>query len=191
MTLLQLFLSEQSQPWITVGKDVQYYHDKVNNILYFQCSSSDSDWKYNFRFPRLAYKQAETTWYIHGGFKIVWDSAKEAIQQIIKENKGLSIVGYSHGGPLAAMAHEEYWFQYGEQPDTYIFGSPRFLYCRNSKKVISRFSTIHNIQNIGDIVTHLPLYCMGFRNVGNIEKIGSKLWFTGHNPEQYIGGLYV
>ena len=180
-----------NRQWKTIGNDVQYDLDIHNKILYFQCSVSHEDWKINFDFPAIPYKKTNYVWMIHRGFLKDWKSIQDILSLLYEAIPDLTIVGYSHGSVLACLAHEDYLYRTGKQPTTYVFGCPRFLWNWNYKQIEPRFSNVHNIQNIGDIVTHVPFKWMGYRDVGQIEKIGSNYWLSGHTPEQYIGGLYV
>lgn len=179
--------------WKTIGSDVQY--KLIDKTLYFQQSNSNSDWKYNFSFPAIPYKNMEELFFVHRGFKKLWKEIRDEINKLDFD----TIVGYSHGGALATLAHEDYLFRKGVQPKTYVFGCPRILWFP-FKGIRERFSNITYIKNPLDIVTKIPPAIFGYRRVygelislkGNSKKpLDTKLllWITGHTPEDYIQRL--
>ena len=85
--MLKPFQSLQEGPWITSGIDVQYRIECIDNVahLYFQCTSSDSDWKHNFDFMVKPYKNMKETWFAHRGFVALWHSVRDEILAKLKD----------------------------------------------------------------------------------------------------------
>jgi len=204
----ELFQQCLDAPYITIGDDFQYWYDGERTI-YFQCSSSDSDWKKNLDFfpiPIKPYKDMPITWYAHRGFVKVWKSVRDTILPIVKEIYAKRfvprIIGYSHGAAIAVLAHEDVIFTtlgfiktngvvdflYGEgmEPETIVFGCPRVIWMSN--KINERFYGIDNYQVRGDVVTNIPPKLFGFRHVGDILKLGNwfPIWPWRHEPKNYL-----
>jgi hypothetical protein len=188
--LRKLFSITNSGPWNTAGNDTQY---KVaveckRIILAFAPSSSKQDWIDNFAFPVRPYRDMPYGWLAHGGFVRAWKAARDAIvadvMSILGDNQ-LVITGYSHGGALATLAHENFVF-HGLIPMTVIFGSPRVLWMP-PKALRHRFRDVTVIRNRGDIVTHLPPWLFGYQHVGEIVKIGKPrmIGVRPHYPVEY------
>jgi hypothetical protein len=177
--MLELFNRVNKGPWTTVGDDLQYRVE--DNILFFQCSKSERDWRNNFDFPAEPYR--DCGWKVHRGFKRVWKSGMDTILPILLSLSDPVIVGYSHGGPLAMMAHEAYWWETQKQPRTTVFGSPRFLYDVHPD-ILFRWSKVINCQVRGDLVTCLPPWYIA---PGHRYQVGPRRlpWPTNHTPEAY------
>ena len=184
MDLYALFNRVVKGPWTTVGLDLQYRFE--NNFLFFQQTASMEDWKNNFDFADVAYKDSDVKWRVHRGFKRVWKSGSDEILAKALDIDDLNVVGYSHGGPMAGLLHEAYWYNKRKQPRTYTFGSPRFAY-RLPTAVKGRFSRLINIQAGGDLVTCLPPSLFGYEHVGQIYLFGDEIvpLPSRHVPDNY------
>ena len=186
---LEAFRAVRRGPWVTVGDDIQYrFEPGPISRLYFQCSASERDWWNNFDFPAVPYRDTPVPWLIHRGFKRVWKSGEKEILPLILGAKNLEIYGYSHGGPLASLSHETYFFHKGYYPHTTTFGSPQFLWFWNYGSVYNRFEGVRNIQVNGDIVGLLPGTLLGYRHVGVVMRMGPERIFPlprYHTPEAY------
>lgn len=180
-----------------VGEDVSYSVVVTENeiILVFQGSYEKADWHNNFRFWVKPYKKMPKLWLCHAGFLRAWKSGKDSITKeiigLIADHpaKRLVITGYSHGAALATLAHE--WFVFnGYYPRTHVFGCPRVLWIP-SKAIRSRFNALSSYGTRGDIVTHVPPACFGYRHVRKIIRIGERRFMSHkpHYPECYISGL--
>ena len=111
-------------PWKEVGDDVDYAFVEQGDMLfiYFQGSSSISDWVRNFLFPAKPYKDMGIPYRVHRGFLAAWKEVEDIIIKKITEEvkhefgpkeykwKHITVIGYSHGGALAAFCHECVWF---------------------------------------------------------------------------------
>jgi triacylglycerol lipase len=185
--LKEYFTTVLEGPWKTAGEDVQY--KIINKVLYLAGSNSFTDWKHNFDFPIEPYKKMPIVWYAHRGFISAWKSARDKILFDTKNNSVHTIVGYSFGGALATLAHEDYIFNYGDGINTYTFGSPRVVW--DSSGIKSRFDKLIRVKVNGDIVTHLPFAFLGFNHVGKCITYGPKSFprIMKHIPREYLAQL--
>ena len=102
----------------------------------------------------------------------------------------LTISGYSHGGALAILAHEDFTFHGLSFVTGYAFGAPRVVWMP-SKTVASRFSMLTRVRMRGDLVTKLPPWMTGYRHVGSDKPFGAwqppNPW--AHKSRHYVGEL--
>lgn len=172
-------------PWSTTGDDVQYRIEANGKLgrLFFQCSRSDADWKNNLNFPALPYKRMSEKWYVHGGFLKAWKSCRDSIAQKVEHFDVLEIYGYSIGGAMAVLAHEDFVFSNGILPNTVTFGCPNVLW----GKTINRFDNVLNYRVRGDIVGMLPPTWLGYHVPGTTKMMGPHSWpsVDKHKPEAY------
>ena len=110
-------------PYEETGHDVDYaFVEDIKThtlIIYFQGSSSVWDWTRNFLFKKRPYKDMDKPYRVHRGFLAAWKEVEDIIIAKITEKddpllcnkwKHIIVVGYSHGGALAAFCHECVWF---------------------------------------------------------------------------------
>ena len=170
-------------PWITSGDDVQYRieNDGYHTIVYFQGSVSRRDWIDNFDFFVVPYRGA--TWLAHRGFIRKYKSVSDEIMDKVKDCKSISFVGYSQGAALALLAHEDFTYRFGIQPESYVYGCPRVLWFFNP----GRFDGLHIINHCRDIVGRIPFAIMGFRHANKVVYHG-KRGFPG--IEYHLFGSY-
>jgi len=194
MTKLQLFQSCLEGPWKTAGIDTQYKiaDSGTHRLLSFQGSSSGQDWKDNFAFPVKPYRFQSIPWLAHGGFVRAWKAAEDQVLSDVRKDlsdRFLLIAGYSHGGAIGVLAHEDCGYN-GFDPHTDAFGSPRILWLPG-QEIRQRFTnlTVHRCR--GDIVGHIPPALMGYSHVGRLEKIGPNriISHKPHYAECYIDAL--
>jgi len=170
----------------TVGEDVNYAFVKEGKHLYiyFQGSSSTTDWIRNFTFPAKPYKDMKIPYRVHRGFLAAWKEVEDIIIEKITEKdsnnefvwKQITVVGYSHGGALAAFCHECCWFWRPDLREGSLFGygfeAPRIYAGWHVKKELKeRWSKFLVIRDNNDLVTHCPPSLFGFCHVSNILKI--------------------
>lgn len=167
-------------------------------FLLFQCSNGLEDWKNNFDFPAVPYKDMGERWFCHKGFLRVWKSIEPQISDYIKNSRAqkMSVVGYSHGAAIATLAHEYVWFL---RPDLrpslsgYGFGCPRCYFGAPLKASLrERWKNFYPVRNVNDIVTHLPPALLGFRHVNRVIEIGTRGKYSridAHRPESYLAEL--
>ena len=172
----------------TVGNDVNYAFEEDTKTytltIYFQGSSSTTDWVRNFLFKKKPYKDMEIPYRVHRGFLEAWKEVEDIIIDKILEKdvdgnfcwKHIVVVGYSHGGALAAFCHECVWFH---RPDLreeglegYGFEAPRIYGGWHVKKSLQeRWAKFTVIRTNNDLVTHCPPALFRFCHVGKILKI--------------------
>lgn len=182
----------------TIGNDVNYKFDIEGSHLYIYFQGSKDiradkgwiDWLRNFWFfptKKKPYKGMEDPFYVHSGFLSAWKEIDDLIiSEIIKTNgfgrylyDEITVVGYSHGGALATLAHECCWFYRPDIRDhliTYAFEAPRAYGGFKTKKSLKeRWETCFVFRNGKDIVTRCPPRLFGFCHVGNIIQINGDL----------------
>ena len=181
------------------GDDVNYGFLEEGDQLYifFQGSNSISDWIRNFLFPAKPYKDMGIPYRVHRGFLAAWKEVEDIIIDKISNSrwKHITVVGYSHGGALAAFCHECVWYW---RPDLrvgglegYGFEAPRIYAGWHVKKALKeRWETFRVIRNKNDIVTHCPPAIFRFCHVGTIIKIGKGLSTKDYKWPKCIGAHY-
>lgn len=202
--LLKYFNTCWSLEYDVVGKDVNYKFVPYGNTLeiYFQGSSSTTDWLRNFAFAKKPYKDMTITFRVHSGFLEAWKEVEDLVIAKIKEKdknnkykfKKITVVGYSHGAALAALCHEcvNYY-----RPDAKLLGlgfeAPRiYAGFKVKKELVRRWEHFYVIRNDTDIVTHMPPKIFGYCDVGNELHIGRFMKFgliDSHRPENIIPTL--
>ena len=189
-----------------IGDSVNYAFVENDRTLYiyFQGSNSITDWVRNFLFPAKPYKDMGIKYRVHRGFLAAWKEVEDLIiskinETIYKKNKDnvfeevkrwtrIIIIGYSHGGALAAFCHECVWFHRPDlrigQLEGYGFEAPRIYAGWWVKKSLKeRWKTFTVIRCNNDIVTHCPPALFGFCHVGKILKIkGDTKLVKNHLP---------
>ena len=85
------------------------------------------------------------------------------------------ISGYSHGGAIAALAHEYVWFNRPDLRDNiegYAFEPPRVFWGWKIPKALKeRWNGFRVYRNGQDIVTHVPPVLFGYHHVGKMIHI--------------------
>lgn len=214
MKLSQLFYKcAYEVSYSKAGEDVDYAFVEDGNTLYiyFQGSMSITDWIRNFLFGKKPYKDMEISYRVHRGFLAAWKEVEDIIIAKVCEDddngykwKHIVIVGYSHGGALAAFCHECVWFW---RPDLreaglegYGFEAPRIYAGFKVKKALKeRWEKFTIIRDNNDIVTHCPPSIFGYSHVGEIIKVSGdpslvNKWYLpkcikSHFPEVVFDGL--
>jgi hypothetical protein len=198
--ILDVFKSTIAGPWETAGADVQFRIDGCS--IYFQGSVSGEDWKTNFNFPVKPYRDMPAPWLAHGGFVKAWKSARETIMPRIKDFRSVYIFGYSLGGAMAQLCHEDIAFNYpGMTTYSYTFGSPRVFYLP-PRAIRERLYGHIRFHNVGDIVPHMPPAIMGYRHAGADVSVGSlghflktifpiKAWDQLPGAKMHLTGAYL
>lgn len=179
-------------PYEETGNDVDYafVEEKDTLYIYFQGSSSTTDWIRNFLFPAKPYKDMKIPYRVHRGFLAAWKEVEDIIIEKITEVKNpkaplelqepkwkhIVVVGYSHGGALSAFCHECVWFW---RPDLrekglegYGFEAPRiYAGWKVKKELKERWEKFTVIRDGNDLVTHCPPALFGFCHVGSMLKV--------------------
>lgn len=188
MSLLEKFNECNSDGWTTAGLDVQY--KVVGDTLFFQPSHGSSDWRYNFKAARSVYDNSDIPFVGHRGFNELWYSVRRDIEKLSFRK----ICGYSQGGALAVLAHENYYHRFGSEPDvTWTFGCPPSIF-EPTLELEMRFSNVINWHNPRDIVYYAPMI-LGYKHVGQCRTLHGNVkrpddcglieWISGHSPDEY------
>lgn len=194
MTLLELFQNcDRNVRYESVGKDVNYAFVERGSIsnrtlyIYFQGSSQKEDWLRNFMFKKRPYKDMKIRYRVHRGFLKAWKEVEDIIIDKVTQKdyvgpyhfykyRRIVIIGYSHGGALAAFCHECVWFH---RPDLrssglegYGFEAPRIYGGFKVKKELAeRWEKFTVIRTNNDIVTHMPPRIFSYSDVGTLMQI--------------------
>lgn len=195
MNKLELFkMCNQDEIYTQIGDGVDYafVEDPGTATLYifFEPSDGLDDWRNNFSYWRRPYKDMEVSYRVHGGFLKCWKTVEKiVIAKILEEDpmevgsyrwRKVVVVGYSHGGALAALCHECVWFHRGDLRERdgligYGFEAPRvYAGLWIKKELKARWKNFTVVRNKNDLVTHMPPLCFFFRHVGALEKIGKR-----------------
>lgn len=233
LKLSQLFANcAWNVPYQEVGDGVNYAFVEEGDhlFIYFQGSYQVTDWVRNFLFKKRPYKDMKIPYRVHRGFCDAWKEVEDIVIAKIQEKiavsledpeaisetytlendfdykwKHITIVGYSHGGALAAFCHECVWFW---RPDLrkdglvgYGFEAPR-IYGGFSVKddLKERWATFKVIRCNNDIVTHCPPFIFRFCHVSSIIQINGDIslapqkWYIpkcvkSHFPQVVYDGL--
>lgn len=161
--------------------------------LRFEESRSSIDWKLNFSFLRQPYRGMKPRFRVHSGFLKKYKSIRTTLFDVLAKSEytTIEILGYSQGGALALLAHEDIWFH---KPDfregklfTITFATPKVFGWRAPKE---RWHGVVRIQNGNDAVTKIPFWFLGYKHVGTPINLGSKrVWWKislkEHLPDSY------
>ena len=225
-TLIELFdICNNRRDYTTItradGKktyEVDYKFEEDDDgrtlYIYFEPSDGNVDWRVNFAYWRKPYKDMAVNYRVHGGFLESWKLIADAIGAKIREvvepeidddghwnwkYKKIVIVGYSHGGALAALCHEFVWYNRVDLRDGGVIGisfdGPRIyggLWVPQALR--ERWAHFHVIRNANDLITHLPPVVFLFRHVGHLEKVGAlrpkaqvlKEWAASHFKDKML-----
>lgn len=154
----------------TIGDSVNFKFIRNDDTLYiyFQGSNSITDWVENFMFTQKVYKEFR----VHKGFYRAYSQVRDLMLDVIYNGnyKNIIVVGYSHGGALCQLAHEDIVYHFPQlNVHSYAFESPRCL--KVSKKYRERWKNLTVIRNGCDIVTHCPPKIFGYTDLGTMIKI--------------------
>ena len=186
--------------------DTEYNIEVKGEEVYLklQGSVSEADWISNFNFfAQLRFhffkgklkKPFKTFFFVHRGIYEKWlsirQSVHEQIDPLLKEGYRLYIHGFSQGGGLVQIVHEDFWYYlYENGMDTskvksWAFASPMVFGWLASRVFRQRFKNLTVVINRNDIVTKVPGLLLGFRNYGKVIKIG-KFNFSVFMPWKWL-----
>lgn len=183
------------------GGDYAVQVDGDTLYLLFEWSDGAEDWKSNFDFPVVAYKNGEVEWKCHRGFLARWKAMRDDIEKIASgilmtdpAVRNITCIGYSHGAAIAVLATEDMEYLYGKYFNVkgYGFGAPRVLWGTLPQEVTKRLKNFTTIRNVPDLVTHVPPALFGYHNAGTLKKVGSLGKYgpiKAHTPEAYLAEL--
>jgi len=110
-------------------------------------------------------------WRVHKGFARVWLSGNDTVMEELREKTerllGFRLVfcGFSHGGPLAMLAAQNWHHRTGERCECVTFGSPKLAWGDAAQRVLQNAMILTNWINRADAVTEVPFRRWGFRHV--------------------------
>jgi hypothetical protein len=175
-----------------------YGTKESNGVLsiYFRPTYPNLDeWLNNLNFLVIPYSNMKRKFLVHRGFlkayksirKDLWDTVEEFL---VIHNK-VRIYGYSRGGALATLAHEDLNYKFNADIKTITFGAPRVFSWFTPR---DRFTGLTNYIVKTDLVTKVPPWWLGFTRVGNTEVMSLNqpgvIWSTRHHfPGVYVGQL--
>ena len=177
--------------------DIAFTEEGDRLFIWFAGSNSVTDWLRNFMFKKKPYKDMAIPWRAHRGFLAAWKEAEDTVIEKILEPaepgtydwgykwKEIVIVGYSHGGALAAFCHECVWFHRQDLRENglvgYGFEAPRiFGGFKVPGDLEERWRTFAVVRNKNDIVTHCPPAIFRFCHVGRVMQIGQRSKLNRH-----------
>ena len=203
MTLYNQFILTRTKPFNQENTETDtqwdYTVDGNNLVLRFDETRSKRDWLDNFDFLRVPYRNMKPRFRVHRGFLRKYKSIRSEIHAVITDNniQRVQIYGFSQGGALATLAHEDIWFHFenlregAENLTTYVFGSPRVV---SWFAPAQRWHHLFRIENGNDPVTKIPFPFFGYKHVGTPLHFGhQKRWFlfrvNDHYPNSYSDSL--
>lgn len=192
MTPKELFRSHLACKWKTIGTDFQYSVIKSGMTVRLDICGSNSvpDWISNLDFAVAAYKRMPRPWLAHRGFLKAWhevnDKVCAEVSALMSPGDEVLVVGYSRGGALATLAHEDLRFR-GFACDTHAFGSPRVLWFP-AEWLRGRFQGLHRYSVRGDPVTRLAPAAFGYSHVGELHLYGR---YSLPLPSRHLSAYYL
>lgn len=172
--------------------NVMYFRKAFKNeyVIVIKGSDDFKDWKNNFEFSKLYFRNGE----VHKGF------FKQAVKIFRSENfknkdKKITIVGHSSGAAVAqalALLLESLNFKY---LNIITLGSPR-VFCLKLVRYFNKNIKHYRIVNGIDIVTFLPPIIFNYFHTGLKIQIGKAKWYKNllylffkslkdHKPDLY------
>jgi len=166
-------------PWNTSGEDVQWKTLLIDDTPYlvFQGSNSDIDWRNNFRFAVVVYKNQESKLLAHRGFVRAWKSCNDEVMNSFielcnKTDKTPIITGHSFGGAMSVLASEDFYYRTKRKTNVITFGAPKVLWGKDSVNYVLTCADFTMYSQNNDIVPKCPPIC-GYKHP-NQTMIGDK-----------------
>ena len=184
MSLQKYFSQCTSGGWKTSKTtDTQYKIEEDDDTLsvIFQGSVSRLDWLYNFWFSVIPYKKMSNLFFVHAGFLKKYKSIREDVRfQALKAKslrKKFKLLGFSQGGSLAIVAHEDIRSQLGMPVETIVFGASAVFSFIGGKVLRSRLENVTRVENGNDIVTKILGWLL-YKHYGKVVHIGKpRKWY--------------
>ena len=204
--LLELFREcNKDEIYREAGIEVNFAFKRAEDdtlLIFFEPSDGGVDWRNNFAFKKKPYKDMDVDYKVHRGFLKCWKAVEDIVIQKVTEKardgaykwRRVVIVGYSHGGALAAFCHECVWFHREDLrhvADGIVgigFEAPRIYGARTLNPALgTRWNNFFVICNYNDLVTKVPPSWFGFAHVGKVlcmrtrRKVGC---IKAHTPRE-------
>lgn len=176
--------------------DTQFYIEKKEDgevVIVFKESDSGVDWKNNFHFWKVAYRDADIPFTAHSGFLRCWKEVRHYIEDKVKElnPSSITVTGWSYGGAISVLCLEDMVYCFPDVPSRMVtFGAPRVLGWRNWRKIKKRWENSVQLRNGSDVVTAVPFFNLGFHHAVRRTQIGNAPNFFGwfkSGTYHYIG----
>jgi len=176
--------------YTTVGlhMDVKKHVDPVGRCIYcmFQGSNGFWDWFHNLLAIPTTIEPVEGCGFrVHAGFNRVWRSGSEWVMDALEgwlsrrqfQDFKLIFTGFSHGGPLAVLATNEWHHRTGRKEDCIIFGSPKLAHGSRAVTALQHSGNHRHWSNPHDAIVHVPPRRWDFQHVDQ-----SNIWVEGNRP---------
>jgi len=164
---------------IGLNMDFRIRVDPEGQYIYVEFKGSDgfSDWFHNLlAIPQTIEPIEGCGFRVHRGFNRVWQSGGDYILCALEgflsrrqfQDFKVAFTGFSHGGPLAVLASNQWFHQTNRVEDCIIFGSPKVAHGHNAVTALQR--TAHHIHwaNQQDAVIHVPPRKWGFEDINRV-----------------------
>lgn len=177
-------------PFVVGDRSIELVYKKEKDTVHILIHgmSSWDDLKYCMDFFVAPYKHMKHKWYAHRGFVKDYKSIQTFILNLCKTVKVVNLYGLSRGAAIATLAYEDIRYNFPDLSiNGYGFASPSVIWMP-TKETRKLFENFNNIKVLGDPVTLLPPWWIGFSHVGNkmIFK-GKRNYFSmkNHSYEYY------
>jgi hypothetical protein len=190
MTYSDLFTIIKTTNYNESGTDVDWtiFVDDASKRTYllFKCSDSSYDWRVNFDFPCIMYKNKLMR--VHRGFAKSYKSAKDEVMKAyidtVEKHPGYKniIAGWSYGGAMATLASEDFNYRTRTDKSVVNSGMKATLITYGAPKIMGSFKgaayvrTTVNMEdskqfaNTFDIVTKL-VPVLWYRHICKLTKL--------------------
>lgn len=157
------------------------------------------DWLQNLSFWKVPYRNMAARFYVHAGFLKKYKAVRNVILSMVMDFKPKEILiqGYSQGGALAQLAHEDLRYQVetgalSSYVSTFTYGSPRVFASIGAVYLLrERMSSHIRFVNGDDLVTHLPPRVLLYRDYGKLQHIGASARPWRISVEDHLPGSYL
>mgnify|MGYP000232887710 CR=1 FL=1 len=156
---------------ITLASAYIGYEKKKNLIIVsYRGSANAQNWIEDFNFEMVSYPNCKGC-YMHAGFledyKAIEGKTEEAIEKLLKEHPGASIVttGHSLGAALSVIAGLRLKAKFGSSKViVHNFGCPRVGNHAMAQYISTRVDTVFRVIHNKDLVAHLPFEYLDYRH---------------------------
>ena len=187
MTLRDYWILANKRPTNEhIETDTEWFHhiDGATLYLSFQGSISRLDWIQNIQGSKVPYRDMPRKFKVHKGFLKKWRAIREEVDSLVTDQIAeVIIAGFSQGGALAQLAHEDILFNHGIRATTVAFGSPRVFSWGIPKE---RLKGVVRVQYGGDMVTGLAPWIMGYKHGGQLSTLGKWPWWLRIRPDHHL-----
>jgi triacylglycerol lipase len=138
--------------------------DKKNQrlVVCFRGTEYFTDWLDDFDFAPAAYSPIPGRGTVHQGFQIVYEAVRENLRKLVTSKttncKEMLITGHSLGGALCGLCAPDLLNDVAAclAPIVYTFAEPRVGHPDYVRFFDARVNICYRIENLWDVVPHLP-----------------------------------